>query len=121
MSDEEEVEPTDPTAIAVAAYDMFQIAMKTLIARADTTAAKNYVEFKMVGVPAPWDRAAIHLIRVHGMTPQEMASHNKAIALQTLDTLDRVLAGIQNLSHFEVVQESNKLGEYVREQRGKLL
>lgn len=109
------------TKTAVAAYDMFQSAMKLLIARADTTAAQNYVEFKMVGLPAPFDRAAIILIREHGMTPQETAAHNKTIALQALETIADVARTIQDRSHFESLEGSKSLTEYVRAQRGKLL
>jgi hypothetical protein len=117
MSDEDATEKSDQEKVAIAAYEMFQTAMKLLIGRADTTAAQNYVEFKMIGLPAPFDRAAIILVRAHGMTPQEMAAHNKTIALQALATLSDLARNIRD----ESVGDLSGLDEYVRAQRGKLL
>jgi hypothetical protein len=59
--------------IALAGYEMLQASMRELVMRADETAARNYMSIQMVGLPAPFDRATIELIRPGGKTPHERA------------------------------------------------
>jgi hypothetical protein len=60
------------TPETIAGYDMLQTAVMSLMWAADRSAAKNYIEITMGGLQAPFDRAAIHLIRPGGKTPSEL-------------------------------------------------
>lgn len=122
MADDEDNEDPATVKTAVSAYKMFQSAMRLLIARADITAAQNYIEFKMVGLPAPWDRAAIHLIREHGLTPQEIAANNKRVAMHVAEALENIARNVATKEDLEAFKaEVTETLKYVREQRGKLV
>jgi hypothetical protein len=121
MTDDKDDDP-EVVKIAVGAYKMFQSAIKLLIARADTTAAQNYIEMVMVGLPAPWDRAAIHLIREHGLTPGEIAKNNKRIALHVAEALENVARNVQTIADLEAFKtELEQTLTYVREQKARLV
>lgn len=60
------------TPEVIAGYEMIQTAVTALLVSADRDAAKNYIEITLDGVRAPFDRAAVHLIRPGGKTPHEL-------------------------------------------------
>jgi len=63
------------TPQAIAGYEMIQTAVMALQMSADKDAAENYVEITLGGLHAPFDRAAIHLIRPEGKSPHELREH----------------------------------------------
>lgn len=68
----EQLAKKNVTPETIAGYEMLQTVVTSLMWASDRSAAKNYIEIVMDGLMAPFDRAAIHLIRPGGRTPNEL-------------------------------------------------
>lgn len=62
---------------AIKNYELIQSMANMLIQGADKSKARNFVSVNMEGVPLPFDRVHIELMRPGGKTPTELAQDIK--------------------------------------------
>lgn len=84
------------------AGDMVMGAVHMLVAHADQGGARNYVKMECVGLPLPFDRVNIELMRPGGKTPHEL----KEEALGTLHTALILLQSVPPTPAIEAFVES---------------
>ena len=103
--------------VAVAAYEMIMSAISLLVARADQSAAKNFVAIAVSGVDSPFDRCFIELVRPGGKNPAELAEHRKQVAIQAIVMLNDIARALK--AGLEI-KEPTALLEFANDLRGQL-
>ena len=73
-----------------------------LVCHADRSVARNFVAIKMVGVSAPFDRAAIELVRPGGLVVYCTCSLEPEEGERQVE---RILAGNPNIIRYQITAE----------------